>query len=98
MPQIKISSRLDPIKPSITLAVTAKAAKLKADGVDVISFGAGEPDFDTPDHIKEAARHSLDKGVGKYTEVAGFGGDVTGLVPAPVSAALIEKYRKKHQP
>src|SRR5512139_2908354 len=69
---IKIASRLDPIKPSITLAVTAKAAKLKADGVDVVSFGAGEPDFDTPDHIKAAAHASLDKaGVGKYTEVGG---------------------------
>jgi aspartate aminotransferase len=68
---LKLASRLDPIKPSITLAVTAKAAKLKADGVDVISFGAGEPDFDTPDHIKDAARASLDKGVGKYTDVAG---------------------------
>ena len=51
---VKIASRLDPIKPSITLAVTAKAAQLKAEGVDVISFGAGEPDFDTPEHIKEA--------------------------------------------
>ena len=69
---LKLASRLDPIKPSITLAVTAKAAKLKADGLDVISFGAGEPDFDTPDHIKDAARASLDKGVGKYTEVAGI--------------------------
>ncbi len=69
---IKIASRLDPIKPSITLAVTAKAAKLKADGIDVVSFGAGEPDFDTPDHIKDAARASLDKGVGKYTEVGGI--------------------------
>ncbi|HUS30405.1 MAG TPA: pyridoxal phosphate-dependent aminotransferase [Kofleriaceae bacterium] len=68
---IKIASRLDPIKPSITLAVTAKAAKLKADGIDVVSFGAGEPDFDTPTHIKDAARTSLDKGVGKYTEVGG---------------------------
>ena len=68
---LKLASRLDPIKPSITLAVTAKAAKLKADGVDVISFGAGEPDFDTPDHIKDAARAALDKGVGKYTDVAG---------------------------
>ena len=68
---LKVASRLDPIKPSITLAVTAKAAKLKADGVDVVSFGAGEPDFDTPDHIKDAARASLDKGVGKYTEVGG---------------------------
>ncbi|HEU4613553.1 MAG TPA: pyridoxal phosphate-dependent aminotransferase [Kofleriaceae bacterium] len=69
---IKLASRLDPIKPSITLAVTAKAAKLKADGIDVISFGAGEPDFDTPDHIKDAARAALDKGVGKYTEVGGI--------------------------
>jgi aspartate aminotransferase len=69
---IKIASRLDPIKPSITLAVTAKAAKLKADGIDVVSFGAGEPDFDTPAHIKDAARASLEKGgVGKYTEVGG---------------------------
>jgi aspartate aminotransferase len=69
----KLASRLDPIKPSITLAVTAKAAKLKADGIDVISFGAGEPDFDTPDHIKKAAEDSLGKGtVGKYTDVAGI--------------------------
>jgi aspartate aminotransferase len=69
---LKIASRLDPIKPSITLAVTAKAAKLKAEGNASTSFGAGEPDFDTPDHIKEAARASLDKGVGKYTDVAGI--------------------------
>ncbi|MDQ3341101.1 MAG: pyridoxal phosphate-dependent aminotransferase [Myxococcota bacterium] len=72
---IKIASRLDPIKPSITLAVTAKAAKLKADGIDVVSFGAGEPDFDTPEHIKAAARAALDKSpgtVGKYTEVGGI--------------------------
>ncbi|HEX4423187.1 MAG TPA: pyridoxal phosphate-dependent aminotransferase [Kofleriaceae bacterium] len=74
MAPLKLASRLDPIKPSITLAVTAKAAKLKAAGVDVISFGAGEPDFDTPVHIKEAVRAALDKpggGVGKYTDVGG---------------------------
>jgi aspartate aminotransferase len=68
---LKIASRLDPIKPSITLAVTAKAGRLKAEGVDVVSFGAGEPDFDTPSHIKDAARAALDQGVGKYTDVAG---------------------------
>jgi aspartate aminotransferase len=69
---IKLASRLDPIKPSITLAVTAKAAKLKAEGIDVISFGAGEPDFDTPEHIKAAAHEALHKpGSGKYTEVGG---------------------------
>jgi aspartate aminotransferase len=74
MPSIKLASRLDPIKPSITLAVTAKAAKLKAAGVDVISFGAGEPDFDTPAHIKDAVRDALAQpagGIGKYTDVAG---------------------------
>jgi aspartate aminotransferase len=74
MPPLKLASRLDPIKPSITLAVTAKAAKLKAAGVDVISFGAGEPDFDTPGHIKEAVREALERpqgGIGKYTDVAG---------------------------
>ncbi len=69
---IKIASRLDPIKPSITLAVTAKAARLKAEGIDVISFGAGEPDFDTPEHIKNAVHEALHKpGSGKYTEVGG---------------------------
>jgi aspartate aminotransferase len=73
MSQLKLASRLDPIKPSITLAVTAKAAKLKAAGVDVISFGAGEPDFDTPAHIKQAGTAALEgKGVGKYTEVGGI--------------------------
>ncbi|HSR97543.1 MAG TPA: pyridoxal phosphate-dependent aminotransferase [Kofleriaceae bacterium] len=72
---LKLASRLDQIKPSITLAVTAKAAKLKAAGVDVISFGAGEPDFDTPAHIKEAVRTALEApagGVGKYTDVGGL--------------------------
>ena len=70
---IKIASRLDPIKPSITLAVTSKAAKLKSEGVDIVSFGAGEPDFDTPEHIKAAAHEALKKpGVGKYTDVSGI--------------------------
>lgn len=87
-PNLKTASRLDPIKPSITLAVTAKAAKLKADGVDVISFGAGEPDFDTPDHIKDAARAGLDKGVGKYTDVAGI---------APLRAAIAAELSRVHK-
>jgi aspartate aminotransferase len=67
----RLSSRLAQIKPSITLAVTARAAKLRADGVDVIGFGAGEPDFDTPVHIKEAAKRALDAGETKYTPVQG---------------------------
>jgi aspartate aminotransferase len=68
---LRLASRLSPVKPSITLAVSARAAELKAAGVDVIGFGAGEPDFDTPAHIKDAARAALDRGVGKYTHVAG---------------------------
>ncbi len=68
---MRIASRLVDIKPSITLAVTARAKRLRAEGVDVIGFGAGEPDFDTPAHIKDAAKRALDAGQTKYTEVAG---------------------------
>jgi len=91
--KLRIATRLDPIKPSITLAVTAKAARLKADGIDVISFGAGEPDFDTPDHIKAAAQASLAKGVGKYTEVAG-----TLAVRKAIAAELSRVHNAKIEP
>ena len=90
---LKLATRLDPIKPSITLAVTAKAARLKAEGVDVISFGAGEPDFDTPAHIKDAVRAALDKGVGKYTEVAG-----TLAVRTAIAAELARVHHAKLAP
>jgi len=66
-----IANRLNLVKPSPTLAVTAKAAELKAAGKDVIGLGAGEPDFDTPDHIKEAAIAAIRRGETKYTAVAG---------------------------
>jgi len=68
---LKLSARLGKIKPSLTLAVTAKAAALVRAGVDVIGYGAGEPDFDTPSHIKEAAKRALDAGATKYTDVGG---------------------------
>jgi aspartate aminotransferase len=68
---VKLARRLSVIEPSPTLAVSAKAAKLKAQGIDVVSFGAGEPDFDTPSHIKEAAKKALDAGATKYTLVEG---------------------------
>lgn len=67
----RLAKRLSVIEPSMTLKVTAKAAQLKAQGVDVVSFGAGEPDFDTPIHIKEAAKKALDAGATKYTAVEG---------------------------
>lgn len=66
-----LAHRLSLIQPSPTIAVTQKAAELKAAGRDVIGLGAGEPDFDTPDHIKEAAKAAIDRGETKYTAVAG---------------------------
>ncbi|MCW9002892.1 MAG: aminotransferase class I/II-fold pyridoxal phosphate-dependent enzyme, partial [Rhodospirillales bacterium] len=66
-----IADRLSRIKPSPTLAVSTKAAELKAEGRDVIGLGAGEPDFDTPDHIKDAAAAAMKAGQTKYTPVPG---------------------------
>jgi aspartate aminotransferase len=68
---IKLSSRVQAVKPSPTLAITARAAELRAAGKDVIGLGAGEPDFDTPEHIKDAARKALAEGKTKYTAVDG---------------------------
>ena len=68
----KPSEALQRVKPSATLAVTQKARDLKAKGVDVISLGAGEPDFDTPDHIKDAAIEAIRRGETKYTAVDGI--------------------------
>ncbi|OIO37380.1 MAG: aspartate aminotransferase [Candidatus Omnitrophica bacterium CG1_02_49_10] len=66
-----ISERLRGIKPSATLTITSKAKKMKKDGIDVISFAAGEPDFDTPDYVKEAAKKAIDSGFTKYTPASG---------------------------
>jgi aspartate aminotransferase len=68
---IKLSQRVQNIKPSPTLAITARAAALRAEGKDVIGLGAGEPDFDTPDHIKQAAIEAINNGQTKYTAVDG---------------------------
>jgi len=71
---LELSRRVQAIKESPTLAVTARAAKLKAEGRDIIGLGAGEPDFDTPQHIKDAAKQAIDSGFTKYTPVAGIPG------------------------
>ena len=68
---IKLSARVQSVKPSATLAITARAKELRAAGKDVIGLGAGEPDFDTPDHIKEAAIKAIRDGFTKYTAVDG---------------------------
>ena len=67
-----LADRLSRIKPSPTIAVSTKAAELKAAGHDVIGLGAGEPDFDTPEHVKEAARKAIADGKTKYTAVDGI--------------------------
>lgn len=69
---MKLSQRAQMIKPSPTLAITAKANAMSARGIDVVSFGAGEPDFDTPQHIKDAAIAALQQGFTKYTPVGGI--------------------------
>jgi len=71
------------IKPSVTLAIAAKAGKLRSEGIDVINFSAGEPDFDTPERIKAAAIEALNKGMTKYTDVRGI---------EPLRQAIAEKY------
>lgn len=80
-----LANRLANVKPSPTLAVTAKAAALRAEGKDVIGLGAGEPDFDTPDHIKAAAKKAIDEGQTKYTPVGG--------TPA-LKKAIIAKFKR----
>lgn len=68
---MKISQRAQSVPPSATIAVTSRAKAMKAEGIDVLGFAAGEPDFDTPDFIKEAAIDALKKGQTKYTPAAG---------------------------
>lgn len=82
---VELSHRVNAIKESPTLAITAKAQKLKAEGRDVVALAAGEPDFDTPDHIKAAAIEAINKGFTKYTPVSG--------TPA-LKKAIVEKFKR----
>ena len=68
---MRISKRCQNIKGSVTLEIDAKAKEMKAQGLDVVGFGAGEPDFDTPEHIRQAAKEALDKGMTRYTPASG---------------------------
>ena len=85
---MKLSSRISAIKPSPTLAITAKANALKAEGRDIIGFGAGEPDFDTPIHIKMAAIKAIEEGFTKYTPVDGI---------VELKDAIIHKLQRDNQ-
>src|ERR1700761_9523691 len=68
----KISKRAASLTPSLTLAIDSKAKQMKAEGQDVVGFGVGEPDFDTPQHIKDACNKALAEGFTKYTAAAGI--------------------------
>jgi aspartate aminotransferase len=81
---MKLSQKLSSIKPSPTLSLDAKAKSMKAQGIDVVNFGVGEPDFDTPDNIKEAAVKALKEGFTKYTPVGGTD---------DLKNAIIDKFR-----
>jgi aspartate aminotransferase len=83
----RISVKVDQIKPSATIAVTAQAMALKAEGKDIISLGAGEPDFDTPEHIREAAIAAIHAGKTRYTQVDGT---------PELKAAIIRKLREQN--
>ncbi len=80
-----LSERAKRIKPSPTLSIDAKAKAMKASGIDIVSFGVGEPDFDTPENIKEAAIKAIKEGFTKYTPVGGID---------PLKDAIIEKFNK----
>jgi aspartate aminotransferase len=84
---MKVSKRAQAVLPSPTLAVTARAKQLKAQGVDVVGFGAGEPDFDTPEYIKEAAINALKSGKTKYTPTVGI---------PELRSAIAEKLQKEN--
>ena len=82
---ITLSNRVQAVKPSPTLAITARAAAMRAAGKDIIGLGAGEPDFDTPDHIKAAAIKAIENGFTKYTAVDG--------IPS-LKKAIAEKFKR----
>jgi aspartate aminotransferase len=83
-----LSSRAKSLKPSPTLAINAKAKSMQAQGIHVISFGAGEPDFDTPENIKQAAKQAIDDGFTKYTPVGGID---------DLKDAIIKKFQRDNQ-
>src|SRR5919106_1452218 len=83
----KLAERTQGIKPSVTLAIAAKAGKLRSEGIDVVNFSAGEPDFDTPERIKAAAVEALQTGMTKYTDVKGI---------EPLRQAITQKYQREY--
>lgn len=83
-----LSDRVSHVKPSVTLAITARANQIRSEGGNILNLAAGEPDFDTPDHIKEAAFKAMEDGKTKYTPVAGT---------VSLKQAVIEKFQRDNQ-
>ena len=83
----QLSERLNSLSPSATLAMSQKSGELKAQGVDVINMSVGEPDFNTPDHIKEAAKKAIDENYSRYSPVAGY---------PTLRNAIVEKLKKEN--
>ncbi|MBN2290487.1 MAG: aminotransferase class I/II-fold pyridoxal phosphate-dependent enzyme, partial [Candidatus Glassbacteria bacterium] len=81
---MSVSKLVSRIEDSITLAISAKAKAMKAQGIDVVGLSAGEPDFDTPEHIKKAAIKAINDGITKYTPAAGL---------PELRKAIVEKFR-----
>ncbi|MBQ9637545.1 MAG: pyridoxal phosphate-dependent aminotransferase [Prevotella sp.] len=84
----KLSERLNRLAPSATLAMSQKSAEMKAQGIDVINLSVGEPDFNTPDHIKQAAKQAIDDNWSRYSPVAGY---------ADLRQAIVEKLKNENQ-
>ncbi len=82
---MKLSNKSVNIEPSLTLEITAKAKKMKKEGIDVIGFGAGEPDFNTPENIQKAAMEAIEKGYTKYTAASGI---------LELKQAIVDKFKK----
>ena len=83
----QLSDRLNSLSPSATLAMSQKSSELKAQGIDVINLSVGEPDFNTPDHIKEAAKKAIDENYSRYSPVAGY---------PSLRNAIVEKLKKEN--
>ena len=83
----KLSNRLNRLAPSATLAMSQKSSEMKASGIDVINLSVGEPDFNTPDHVKDAAKKEIDENWSRYSPVPGY---------PELRKAIVEKLRKEN--
>ena len=84
----QLSDRLNRLAPSATLAMSQKSSEMKAQGIDVINMSVGEPDFNTPDAIKEAAKQAIDDNYSKYSPVPGY---------PDLRKAIVEKLKRENQ-